>query len=72
MKKCLVLKANVTPEEGKRLARELKKAHEKLWGKGTCSVVVLPYESDVVTVCEDLFGYNETGCQEDCCNDKSE
>lgn len=64
MKKCLVLKVHATPEEGKRLARELKKAHEKLWGKGTCSVVVLPLEAEVLTVCEeDHFGNLAACCK---------
>lgn len=53
MKKCMVVRAPVAAlKEAKKVARQLKKAHEKVWGEGTCEVVVVPDTMEVSTVCE--------------------
>lgn len=53
MKKCMILKAPTSQvKDAKKVARQLKKAHEKLWGPGSCEVVVVTENMDVVTVCE--------------------
>lgn len=72
MKKCMVLKSDLPTPEAKKLARELKKAHETLWGKGTCSVVVMKHGSDLETLAETYdepslsSGCGRIGCDRPC------
>lgn len=74
MKKVLILKCDLEKTESSKIARELRKAHEKLFGKGTCSVVVLPTTAEVVTLCEDwddLLGAatdDKAGCNSTVCD----
>lgn len=74
MKKCLVLKTDSPPSEAKKLARDVKKAHEKLFGKGSCQVVILPLTAEVFTVCEDNTSncLNLISCDVEGCPKKTE
>jgi len=55
MKKLLVL-CIADQAAGKKLARAAKKQYEKLWGKGTCEVVVLPLEANLMSIVEEPYG----------------
>ncbi len=52
MKKLLVLNC-ADLKAGKKVARTAKKQYEKLWGKGSCEVVVLPLDANLMVVADE-------------------